>query len=162
VLAVAALCAAPAAFAEGFQAEVGLGSAHTSQSGVDPESALVLDAAFGYRFTPNVGVRALAFGEFDGNRIGGPQQPSFEDFTGLEATGHAALASNVNLMGGLGIGTVSWFHGFDGATKASQTTPVLSGGLQWKPRQHFAMELHADYLTSAKVLNYALLFEIPF
>ena len=162
LLAAAALCTAPAAFAEGFQADIGLGSANSSQSGVHAQSAIIIDLGFGYRFTPNVGVRALAFGEFAGNRIGGADQPSLKDFTGLEATGHAALAPNINAMGGLGLGTVSYFSAFDGSAKSSQTTPVLSGGLQWKPRQHFAMELHADYLTSAKVLNYALLFEIPF
>ena len=162
LLVAAALSGASAAHAAGFQAEVGLGTAHTSDAGVHGQSALVVDAAFGYRFTPNFGVRALAFGEFDGNRIGGPQEPSFDSFAGLEATGHAELAPQVRVMGGLGLGQVNYYDGFDGARKAAGTTPVLSGGLQWQPGKRFAMELHADYLTTAKVTNLALLFQIPF
>ncbi len=161
-LAAAALLAAPAAFAEGFQYEVGLGRAHTSQSGVDGGTAIVIDAALGYRFTPDVGVRAMFAGQFAGNAVGGGVQPSFKDFGGVEATGHAELSPQWNAMGGLGIGQVNYADAFDGTSKASQTTPVLSTGLQWKPRRHFAMELHADYLTSAKTLNWALLFQIPF
>ena len=142
VLAAAALSGASTTHAAGFQAEVGLGSAHTSDAGVDSKSALIVDAAFGYRFTPNFGARAMVFGEFDGNRIGGPEEPSFDSFVGLEATGHAELAPQVHAMGGLGFGQVNYFEGIDGAKKASGTTPVLSGGLQWQPGKRFAMELH--------------------
>jgi hypothetical protein len=161
-LAAAALLSAPAAFAAGFQAEVGFGSANTSASGVHGQSALIVDAAFGYRFTPAVGVRAMAFSEFDGNRTGGSAEPAFANFVGLEATGHAELSPTVNLMGGLGLGQAAYFDAEDGRAKAAQTTPVLSGGLQWKLGHRFAMELHADYLTTAKVTNLALLFQIPF
>jgi len=161
-LAAAALLAAPAAFAAGFQAEVGFGSASTSASGVHGQSALIVDAAFGYRFTPNAGVRALAFSEFDGNRTGGTAEPAFRGFVGLEATGHAELSPTVHAMGGLGFGQASYFDAEDGTSKGTQTTPILSGGLQWKLGHRFAMELHADYLTTAKVTNLALLFQIPF
>ena len=162
LLAAAVLSGASTVHAAGFQAEVGLGTAHTSDAGVHGQSALVVDAAFGYRFTPNFGARAMAFGEFDGNRIGGPEEPSFDSFVGLEATAHAELAPQVRAMGGLGLGQVNYYDGFHGASKASGTTPVLSGGLQWQPGKRFAMELHADYLTTAKVTNLALLFQIPF
>jgi opacity protein-like surface antigen len=154
LLAAAALLSAPAAFAAGWQGEVGIGTA--------TDAAAVIDLAFGYRFTPNVGVRAMFAGELSGNRIGAAEEPSFRDITGLEATGHAEISPQFNVMGGLGAGRVSYDHAFDGASKDSETTPVLSAGLQWHPRQHFAMELHVDYLSAAEVTNVALMFQIPF
>jgi hypothetical protein len=165
--AAAVLFVTTGAFAEGtFLPEIGWGQishGRVSHDGDERREAPSIDAAFGYRWDNGVGVRALFIGAFDPMKdfLVGTSPPTFNDFYGVQATGSLALATKVNLTGGLGLGRTSLNRGLPG-DHVESTEGVVSAGLQYQPFAHFAVELHFDYLTRTHERNIALMWQVPF
>ena len=165
--AAAVMFAAAGASAEGtFTPEIGWGQVshgHVSHDGDERREAPSIDLAFGYRWDNGVGVRAMWLGAFDPFKdfLVGTSPPTFNDFYGVQATGSYALATKVNLTGGLGLGRTSLNRGVPG-DHVESTEGVVSAGLQYQPFTHFAVELHFDYLTRTHERNIALMWQVPF
>jgi len=163
----AALFATTGAFAEGsFTPEIGWGriaGGRVSNADSDGRSAPSVDAAFGYRWDNGLGARVLWIGAFNLARDFFPNDSArtFDEFTGLQATGTLPLASRLNLNGGVGLGRTSLNKGTPG-DNVQTTEGVLSAGLQYQPFTHFALELHADYLTRTHERNLVLMAQVPF
>ncbi len=120
-----------------------------------------VNLAFGWEHPSGLGVRAVWISDAqlrDG--FFRPDEQSFNDFFGVEATGSLPLASTLRLKGGLGIGS-SRLDG--GPTDAKHDTDgLLSAGLQWRPWTHFALELHVDHLTRTGITSTGLMAQVPF
>jgi hypothetical protein len=165
VIAATALLLAGHAVAGTFMGEAGLAYGNGGQianGGSGGRHDLVLDAAFGYRFDTNLGVRALFLSDTDPFRGLFATDRSFDDFFGVQATAYLPLAPHVNFMGGLGIGQTSLNMGGDGQRHQSVGDGVVSAGLQYQFARHYAMELHADYLTHTGESMVGLQFQVPF
>lgn len=122
-----------------------------------------LDAALGVRWDNGAGVRTLWFGALDPWKdfLTQSSPPTFREFWGVQATGTAPLAAKLNFTGGVGLGRASFDRGQPG-DHAETTEGVVSAGLQYQPFAHFAMELHADYLTRTHERNLVLMAQVPF
>ena len=68
------------------------------------------------------------------------------------------LASILNLRGGVGIGRSL----LTGDGHELKTDGIPSGGLQWRPASHYAMEVRFDHLTSTGTNVIGLQFQVPF
>ena len=160
--AAVALLVAGNTFAEGtFTPELGI--AQTSGRNVvdiagrsrDP----AITAAFGYELDNGLGVRVMAIGDFDVQTDFGPNDyRTFDNFVGVQATGKFALADRFNLRGGLGIGRSNLV----GNGHELKTDGIVSVGLQWRPANHYAMELRFDHLTATGTNVIGLQFQVPF
>jgi hypothetical protein len=161
------LFVATGAFAEGrFTPELGWGrlsGGHIYHVDDERREAPSFDAAFGYRWDNGLGVRALYIGAFDIAKVFfvDDTPPSFNDFYGVQATGAHALGTKVNLTGGLGLGRTSLNRGQPG-DHVESTEGIVSAGLQYQPFTHFALELHADWLTRTHERNLTLMAQVPF
>jgi hypothetical protein len=163
-IAAAALGACGGAFAEGtFTPELGFGqssgkhvvSLDGSQRSHDP----AFSAAFGYELENGYGARVMAIGDFSiQTEFESAPFRTFGNFVGVQATGKYALASTLNLRGGLGIGRSNLV----GAGNELVTDGIVSAGLQWRPASHYAMELRFDYLTKTQTRIIGLQFQVPF
>ena len=164
VVAAAVLCCAGSAFAEGqFVPEVGLGygaGGRFQASAGGTRDGLTLNAAFGYRFDSNLGVRAMFIGNWDPFDPIGPDSRTFDQFVGVQATAYVPLAEKVSFMGGVGLGQSQLKLAADG--HANKTDGIVSAGLQMAFVRHYAMELRMDYLTQTHERNLVLMAQIPF
>jgi hypothetical protein len=163
-VAAAVLVASGGAFAEGtFTPELGFGQTsgkHVLQGdGTQRGHDLAFTAAFGYELENGYGARAMAIGDFDIQTAFGPNTyRTFDNFVGVQATGKVALASALNLRGGLGIGRSNLV----GDGHELVTDGIVSVGLQWRPASHYAMEVRFDYLTKTGTNLIGLQFQVPF
>src|SRR3954471_9873078 len=101
----AALFATTGAFAEGtFTPELGWGriSGGRIDRVGDRHETMSFNAALGYLWDSGFGVRALWTGAFDIWRDA--DQPTFNDFYGVQGTGQFPLASKLDVTTGLGLG----------------------------------------------------------
>lgn len=163
--AAAALLTAGSAFAQGtFTPEIGLGQdtgKHVLQgNGRGHAHDPAFNVAFGYELDNGIGARVMAIGDFDVAKDLLPTQRSFDNFVGVEATGKVALADRFNLRGGLGVGR-SKLDG-DKAGRQLVSDGVVSVGLQWRPVDHYAMEVRVDHLTTSGTTMFGLQFQVPF
>ena len=165
-VAAATLATAGSAFADGtFTPE--LGFAHTtgkhvlSGDGHGHSDSLAVTGAFGYELDNGFGARLMAIGDFDFAHAFGATEQSFDNFVGVQATGKFALAHTLNLRGGVGVGRTRLA---DNSPERHEmvTDGVLSLGLQWRPADHFAMELRVDHLTASDTTTVGLQFQVPF
>ena len=166
LVAAAALMVAGHAFAGDFLAEIGVGYGSGGNIDVNDRGhrdSLLLNGAFGYRFDTNFGVRALLITDADPVRGFDEYDRSFDDFLGVQATVYVPVAQQLKMMGGLGLGQTRLDDGGFG-DRGHQTVGdgVVSAGLQYQFSRHYAMELHADYLTHTHESSIGVTFQIPF
>ena len=161
-VACAAFLMAGSAFADGtFTPEIGI--AQTSGKNVRDIDGRTRDpaitAAFGYELDDGFGARVMAIGDFNIQTAFGPNDyRTFDNFIGAQATGKVALASTLNLRGGVGIGRSM----LSGDGHELKTDGILSIGLQWRPASHYAMEVRFDHLTATGTNVIGLQFQVPF
>jgi len=165
--AVAALVVSAAASAEGvIQPELGWGQVsggRVSHDGDFRRDAPAFDAALGYRWDNGVGVRTLWIGAFDIAKDLFVQNspPTFREFWGVQATDNVPLGGKFDFTGGLGLGRASFDRGQPG-DHVESTEGIVSAGLRYQPFTHFALELHADFLTHSHERNLVLMAQVPF
>ena len=164
IAAAAMLFIAGGAFAEGtFTPELGFAQTsgkHVLQGdGTERSRDAAITAAFGYELENGFGARVMAIGDFDFQTVFGTNTYStFDNFVGAQATARLALADKFNLRGGIGIGRSNLI----GNGHELVTDGVLSVGLQWRPAQHYAMEVRFDRLTRTGTNVIGLEFQVPF
>lgn len=162
IAAAASLLVAGGAFAEGtFTPELGI--AQTSGRNVRDIDGRSRDpaftAAFGYELDNGFGARVMAIGDFNIQTAFGPNDyRTFDNFIGAQATGRYALGNQLALRGGVGIGRSM----LSGNGHELKTDGILSIGLQWRPANHYAMEVRFDHLTATGTNVIGLQFQVPF
>jgi hypothetical protein len=164
--AMAALVVSATASAEGVvQPEIGWGQIAGGRVSRDDlrRQAPALDAALGYRWDNGVGVRTMWIGALDVAKDFFVQDspPTFREFWAVQATDNVAIASKLDFTAGLGVGRASFDRGQPGSHVES-TEGVVSAGLRYQPFTHFALELHADFLTHSHERNVVLMAQVPF
>ena len=116
-------------------------------------------AAFGYELDNGFGARVMAIGDFDiQTDFGANDYRTFDNFVGVQATGKYALGNQFALRGGVGIGRSM----LSGNGHELKTDAILSIGLQWRPANHYAMEVRFDHLTTTGTNIIGLQFQVPF
>ena len=160
-MAAAIVLAAGSASAGTFVPELGIGKAtgkDVALSGVTSRETWSDTAAFGYETDMGLGVRIIAIADGDPVRGMWYGERSFDNFVGVQGTGALPLGEKFKLPGGLGVGRTK----LDGGPAQTITDGLVSAGVRWQPRQHFAMELRVQHLTASSVTSTTLQFQVPF
>ena len=161
-VACAAFLVAGSAFADGtFTPEIGIGQTSGKNvrdlDGRSRDPAFI--AAFGYEADSGFGARVMAIGDWNIQTAFGPNDyRTFDNFIGAQATGKFALGNQFALRGGLGLGRSM----LSGDGHELKTDGIVSVGLQWRPANHYAMEVRYDHLTSTGTNVIGLQFQVPF
>ena len=159
LVAAAALLTAGGAFADGFTAEIGpswLFGRHV----IDAHNPFATELALGYRFTPNLGIRASTVQDFDiagGLDTSGRSRFAFSH--AVQATYTTAIAPKLFVDGGLGIAKT---HLDAPGGPVHVTEGVVSTGLQYRFATHFATELRYEWLTHTGTSALHLMLQVPF